>query len=208
MPFVPYARQDEVYVDGDPLSIQVFADFINSLNFDQVVITDPHSKVTPALLHNSVVIKQHLVATDAVLFIDHHSRVPVKLVAPDLGASKKIKNLQRHLQLVGLNLDIIQCDKTRDPVTGKITGFKILDGNPRGAHCLMVDDICDGGGTFLGLGEVLDEAGATEQSLYVTHGIFSKGTEALRQRFSNIFATNSFPRRDNHIHIIELGEYA
>lgn len=206
MPFVPYARQDEVYVDGDPLSIQVFARFVNSLGLTKIFVTDPHSKVTPGVLDRCEVIPQHLVSQVAAIELDDMIRTPIALVAPDLGAAKKIKSLHMHLTSQGYgHLSVIQCDKTRDPATGRITGFKILDGDPTGKHCLMVDDICDGGGTFAGLFEVIRDAGASGQSLCVTHGIFSRGAEWLLKRFDYIYASDSFPKVEG-VKTILLGE--
>jgi len=40
---------------------------------------------------------------------------------------------------------------------------------------MIVDDICDGGATFILLAKELYAAGAKEVNLFVTHGIFSKG---------------------------------
>lgn len=205
MPFVPYARQDEVYVEGDPLSIQVFAKFLNSLRVNKVVITDPHSKVTPGLIFNSHVVHQHEVAMSAVLDLDQHLLFPIALVAPDLGAAKKIKDLQAYIHGIhNLTFPIIQCDKTRNSATGRITGFKILDGDPAGHHCLMVDDICDGGFSFLGLFDVIRDAGAENQSLYVTHGIFSKGVDILLEKFDKIYTSDSFPKTEGTV-LLELG---
>lgn len=207
IPFVPYARQDRIAAEGDPLSIGVFANFVNSLNLDRVLMTDPHSEITPVLLNNSWVMPQYEIAKQAVLLLDEYSVDPIALVAPDLGAAKKIRAL-RSLLFGKYNLDfpIIQCDKTRDVETGKITDFKILEGDPKGFHCLMIDDICDGGGTFLGLSDVLTEAGATSQSLYVTHGIFSKGVDSLKEKFEDIYTSTSFPKTPG-THAIELGEF-
>ncbi len=197
MPFVPYARQDEVYVEGDPLSIKVFAEFLNSLDVDQVVIADPHSKVTPALINNAHIVHQHEVAMAAVLDLDQHLVQPIALVGPDLGSAKKIEALQAYIKKVhNLDFPIIQCDKKRDPATGRITGFRILSGNPTGHHCLMVDDICDGGGTFMGLFDVILNTGAEGQSLYITHGIFSKGVDILLKRFDKIYTSDSFPKTE------------
>lgn len=204
MPFVPYARQDRVATDGDPFSIRVFSDFVNSLGFDRIYITDPHSDVTPACLKNAIVIPQHKSAMHAATTLAGHSIQPIALVAPDLGAAKKIKLLQTYLKVnYERDLPVIQCDKTRNVTTGKITGFKILDGDPSGYHCLMVDDICDGGGTFVGLAEVIKDAGCTDQSLYITHGIFSQGVKHLLGIFNNIYTTNSFPKQEG-THIIRL----
>lgn len=208
MPFVPYARQDRVAVAGDPFSIKVFAKFVNSLGIDRVVITDPHSDVTPAVIDNSVVVYQHEVAKDAVEVLNGFVTEPIALVAPDLGASKKIKALQMALkEKFNVTFPVIQCDKTRCVETGRITGFKILDGNPEGHFCLQVDDICDGGGTFLGLADKIAERSPAGQALYVTHGIFSRGTDVLREKFQYLFASNSFPC-DPTVHTLNLGAFA
>lgn len=196
MPFVPYARQDRIAAEGDPLSIKIFADYINQMGFHTVFITDPHSDVTSALLERCVVQPQHKIAAQAVLMLEESPFVhePIALVAPDFGAAKKIKALQAYLvETTGVEYPVIQCDKARSVHTGKLVGFKVVHGNPSGHHCLMVDDICDGGGTFLGLADALKENGAVEQSLFVTHGIFSKGTQILREKFSNVMCSDSFP---------------
>lgn len=207
MPFVPYARQDRVMVEGDAFSLRVFADFVNSLSIDGIYITDPHSDVTPACLKRVTVIPQHEVAMNAVLELDQHIMEPLALVAPDLGAAKKIKALQSHiLNGPGLDLPIIQCDKTRDVKTGKITGFKVLDGDPAGRHCLMVDDIADGAATFVGLAEIIKTQGCAGQSLYVTHGIFSRGVTHLLKIFDHIYTSDSFPKQES-VHVIDLADY-
>lgn len=194
MPLVPYSRQDQVYLEGDPLSIKVFAAIINDLNTSQVVISDPHSKVTEALIDNVKVVPQRDIAMAAFMDLRHRSNHPVAIVAPDLGAAKKVKDLVEHIwKLHGFTVPVIQCDKIRDPLTGQIDGFRILSGWPKGFHCLMVDDICDGGGTFLGLHGLIKGEGAIGQSLYVTHGIFSKGVDLLRDTFDTIYTSDSFP---------------
>lgn len=192
MPFVPYARQDRVAVDGDPFSIKVFANFLNSLEIDKVVIVDPHSDVTPALINNIAVVDQHIVASKALLKLEELVKEDIAIVAPDIGAAKKAKALQNYLDRSGKgHYPIIQCYKTRCAETGKITGFNILSGDPKDLHCLIVDDICDGGGTFLRVAEILKQKNAKGQSLYVTHGIFSKGTIKLLSVFDYVFASDS-----------------
>jgi ribose-phosphate pyrophosphokinase len=59
-----------------------------------------------------------------------------------------------------------------------------------GKTVLLVDDICDAGGTFLGLQTILEGHGATSD-LFVTHGLFSAGTKALRRSFRTLYATDS-----------------
>jgi ribose-phosphate pyrophosphokinase len=121
-----------------------------------------------------------------------HDDPSITLVSPDDGASKKTEALQHYMMMrKSWRLRIIQCKKKRDPVSGKLTDFIISDGNPMKRHCVIVDDICDGGGTFLGLDKVLKEAGASKTSLLVTHGLFTQGTEKLTKVFDNVICTDS-----------------
>ena len=58
-------------------------------------------------------------------------------------------------------------------------------------NCLIVDHICDGGGTFIGLAEELKKKNAGKLFLAVSHGIFNKGFDDLKC-FDGIFTTDSF----------------
>ena len=58
LPYVPYGRQDRKCDSGEAFSLKVFAGLLNSLRFKKIVIFDPHSDVTPALIDNVKVIDQ------------------------------------------------------------------------------------------------------------------------------------------------------
>lgn len=109
---------------------------------------------------------------------------PTSIVIPDLGSVKRFKDLE------GLNSrNIVYCDKVRDVQTGKLSSFKILAGTPT-ENCLIIDDLCDGGGTFKGQSSILRENGAKNIGLSVIHGIFSKGT--LKPEIDWVSCTDSF----------------
>lgn len=83
----------------------------------------------------------------------------------------------------------IICEKERDQETGRITNYKVPD-VPKG-KCLVIDDICDGGSTFMMLGDAIEN----ELDLKVTHGIFSNNADTkLLKRYGKIFTTNSYPQ--------------
>jgi len=184
IPYFPAARQDRVMVSGESLSVKVYADIINAQNYDQVTVFDPHSEVVPALLNNVKVIHNYEFVKKCLQTIDEE----VVLVSPDGGALKKIYKVSEYLG----GIEVIECSKKRDVKTGRLSGFKVYEEDLRGKHCMIVDDICDGGGTFLGLAEALKEKNAGKLSLIVSHGIFSNGVEELKKSFDNVFTTNSF----------------
>ena len=67
IPYFPAARQDRVMVKGEPLSVKVYANIVNSLNFDKVIVFDAHSEVTPAVLNNCEVISNHVFIQKVIL---------------------------------------------------------------------------------------------------------------------------------------------
>ena len=82
--------------------------------------------------------------------------------------------------------NIIYAQKVRNSQTGEIVETR-LEKEAIAQDCIIVDDICDGGRTFIELAKVLKSKGAKDIYLYVTHGIFSKGIEVLREHFNHIY---------------------
>ncbi len=183
IPYFPAARQDRVMIPGEPLSVKVYADIINTMQLNKVFVFDSHSEVTPALLNNSSVIPNYTFIKEVLNRIGEN----VKLISPDGGALKKIYKVSEFLG----GIDVVECSKSRDVKTGKLSGFKVFEEDLQGMDCLIVDDICDGGGTFVGLAEELKKKNAGKLYLAVSHGIFNKGFEVLNC-FDGIFTTNSF----------------
>lgn len=189
IPYFPAARQDRVMVPGEPLSVKVYADIINAMVLTSVTIFDPHSEVTPALLNNCVTISNHEFIKQVIEKIGNE----VKLISPDGGALKKIYKVSEFLG----GAEVVECSKSRDVKTGKLSGFKVYSEDLAGADCLIVDDICDGGGTFIGLAEALKAKNAGKLYLAISHGIFSKGFEVFDQYFEQIFTTDSIKEVDH-----------
>ncbi|MCX2431058.1 ribose-phosphate diphosphokinase [Pedobacter sp. GR22-10] len=183
IPYFPAARQDRVMIPGEPLSVKVYADIINALALASVTVFDPHSEVTPALLNNCVTISNHEFIRQVIAKIGSE----VKLISPDGGALKKIYKVSEFLG----GAEVVECSKSRDVKTGKLSGFKVYAEDLSGADCLIVDDICDGGGTFNGLAEALQAKNAGKLYLAISHGIFSKGFDDLSKYFEQIFTTDS-----------------
>lgn len=184
LPYFPAARQDRLMQTGEPLSVKVYADIINTQNYESVTIFDPHSEVAPAVLNNCKVIDNHAFIRQ----ITQQLPDDLLLVSPDGGALKKIYKVAAHLQ----KYEVIEGSKSRNVRTGELTGFKVYAEDLKGKDCLVVDDICDGGGTFLGLAQELKAKNAGNLYLAVSHGIFSRGFEDLEKVFTKIYTTDSF----------------
>lgn len=189
MPYIPCARQDRVNPTGDVLySIYTVAQMINSCGFEVVLCADPHSHAAVKLINNLVEFPLNSILRKLNPGKDKSYD---GIICPDKGAKLRAFDAQQELGGV-----LITATKDRDPADGRLSGFAVdVDA---GKHYLVVDDIADGGGTFVGLGEKIIEQGATAD-LFVTHGIFSKGTSDLNNIYGRIFTTNSRMFSDRNI---------
>lgn len=171
LPYFPFARHDRRNDARDGLELRLALEWVEPL---QLVIADPHSDVAGLLPH----IPQRDVVErfDAAGAFDGDPIV----VVPDAGAAKKVESWAGARPRV-------QALKRRDPNTGRLSGFQILADDLQGRPVLIVDDLCDAGGTFLGLAQALAHKNAGPARLAITHGLFTKGTRALGEAFERIY---------------------
>jgi ribose-phosphate pyrophosphokinase len=179
LPYVPYARQDRVMVPGEPLSVKVFCDMINALNLKAVYTLDNHSGVATALLNKCVEV-------DYLPLLDGIARDCI-LISPDAGSEKKVAKAAKRF-----GLDIVTCSKVRQPSTGKIIDTRVNTSDLHGKDCLIIDDICDGGRTFIEIARRLATMNPGRIDLYVSHGIFSRGIEPFHENFNTLYTANLF----------------
>ncbi len=179
-PYLPYARQDRVAYPGEALSATVACRLLNAQHYRSIEVWDAHSDVSLALLDRV----RHRPASD---FAGPIVTADDVVVAPDLGA---VKRAAACAKLAGVPM--VQAEKTRSTDTGAITGSAVQSGPIGARDFIIVDDICDGGRTFIELARVLRPLTEGRVKLYVTHGIFSAGFEALRAGIDRIFVANPF----------------
>jgi ribose-phosphate pyrophosphokinase len=158
--YVPYSRMDR---DNDDyvFTLKYLLKFINSLNFNEVNVTEPHSDVTCALLNHvnsKSYTKQHVldIMDELGLFYDD-----VVLFFPDAGAQKRYGKMFKIENLVGF--------KQRDFKTGEIESLEVIGKVDTSKTVIIVDDLCSKGGTFIHSSKKLKELGYNDIYLYVTH---------------------------------------
>ncbi len=192
IPYIPYARQDRVMVPGEPLSIKVFANIINSLNLNKIIVFDAHSDVSVSLLNNC----QNIANYEMVkFFLKQLNLSDFVLVSPDLGAYKKVDKLA---EKIGYKGNIATGIKVRDLSTGKIIKSDVNSDDLNGKACVVVDDICDGGRTFIELASALKLKNAGDLYFIASHGIFSyNALDRLKEAgFKNVGSSNSISIRE------------
>ena len=183
IPYLPGARQDR----GNPFGAKVYANLINAMNADEVVCFDPHSPVMPALVNNLRVVGPESVIARAV-----KKALPeyAGVICPDEGAKTRTA-----IAAEALGLPLFHAAKHRDFVTGKLSGFTCEE-LPAEGRFLVVDDICDGGGTFMGLAAATG-LGPDRLDLWVSHGVFSGKAAQITEAYGTIYTTDSHPGAAN-----------
>jgi len=194
IPYLPFARQDRVCNHGESFSLKVLADLINSQGYSKVMIYDPHSEVAPSLINKSFVYTNHLFIRKAVSDAFDSTIHPFVIVAPDAGAVKKVYAACESINFPG---QIVECSKKRDMSTGMITSYTVHADDLGGKDAYIIDDICDGGATFIQLTKDLKAKGARKVFLFVSFGIFSRGVQHLFSHgIDEIYATDLFKNND------------
>lgn len=188
VPYFPAGRSDK----GSTEAVSTYVDLIyGGYAFDNVVTLDKHNP-----LDTKVARIKNVEATDAVVAAVLHNDYDA-VIAPDAGAKERAGAVAKRL---GLPLYVAQ--KERNQETGEIISYSI-DVSDKLSHALVVDDICDGGATFISLAEKLVDS-VWKMDLWVTHGIFSKGVYVVADHYNHIYSTDSVIGNKGHYKLTQL----
>lgn len=177
--YFAYGRQDRVCNSGEAFSLKVVCDLINGAGFPRVAVLEPHSIVTPALLNNCHVFNM----------CDYLGELPKGkvIISPDAGAEK------RAYQVAKMHgSEVVVALKKRNPSNGEIISTDLYCDDLNGKDCLIVDDICDGGATFLALSEKLREKNCGKITLVVAHGIFTRGLSVFKGKIDEVYCIENY----------------
>lgn len=197
VPFLPYGRQDKDVTNDSTFALWPIYKVLKTM-FDEIITYDAHNPLTGFGLYRSYSPEAH--------FLDVFDSIRDDLIVfPDKGA------FARYEHIFPVAAHSVVGDKVRDQATGKITGLT-LNGHTgliAERRCIIFDDICDGGMTFIKMAEKLKEHGAKRIELCVSHGIFSRGTGVLfNAGIEKIHTTNSIIRPyDENETYLEVTEF-
>ena len=199
VPFFLGARSDRKFLKGQSNYLKtVICPIINSQNFSRVTVLDPHSDVLEACLNNFQKTTNVGFASSSIEDIEGK----ITLISPDAGALKKIYDVAEAVDCT----DVIVANKLRDLKTGRIIRTEVpgIDQEPGCKSFVIIDDICDGGRTFIEIAKAIRDIRSKKifnDKIYlvVTHGIFSAGFEELEKWFTGIYTTDSVKEIENEL---------
>lgn len=190
VPYLPYSRQDRETAGSEDNRICIntlkyFSRLINNIGFKSVYTLDAHSDKSREYIED-------LVSVNGYDILPHDMKDYSVLIIPDKGAYARFHESRFYNPDGFSDFFIVDANKKRCEKTGAIQieianpGYLINCTSP----ILVVDDICDGGATFLLLAKELRKHTQAKLHLHVTHGIFSKGKEELQKYYDKITYIN------------------
>ena len=183
--FIPYLmsmRMDRVISFQEDYSLELVANLINSLHAKQIFLFEPHSLRSVELIKNSKIIpvtshvlKEHLTEDSVICY-------------PDVGAKGRYGLLPN---------PFVTFTKKRDPNTGRILSLEVeetnLEEKAKVPSIIVIDDLCDGGGTFALVANKLKELYPDAKlTIIVGHMVNPKGIETLHNNYNQVYFTNTY----------------
>ena len=186
IPYYGYGRSDKKDRPRVPISAKLVANLITVAGANRLLTMDLHAAQIQGFFDIPV---DHLYA--APVFIGYYQEHPLPnltVVAPDTGGAERARAYAKRL-----GAELALCDKRRD----KPNEAEIMNvvGDVQGRNCLIVDDMCDTGGSITKVAKALKKAGAERVHACFTHPVLS-GRAAMHLEASDIeqiVVTNTIP---------------
>jgi ribose-phosphate pyrophosphokinase len=189
VPYYGYARSDKKDRPRVPITASLVANLITTAGAHRVLTIDLHAAQIQGFFHIPV---DHLYA--APVFMGYYQANPVQdlvVIAPDTGGAERARAYAKRLK-TGMAL----CDKRRQQEN--VAEVMNVVGDVRGKNCLIIDDMCDTGGSLTKVARALKEAGAERIHACFTHAVLSgKAIASLAESdIEHIVTTNTIPLRN------------
>jgi ribose-phosphate pyrophosphokinase len=171
VPFLPYGRQDKDINNDSCFGLHTFLKIVSGF-FREIRTIDAHSHE-----FHAICAENHLPYDDE--FPTEQIRFAISDSGSDMGCYPDKGAMQRYAD--GVCLPAVNCKKVRDQSTGAILSIELETNGLSvvGKNLLIIDDIIDGGRTFMETAKLLKSSGAAKVSLYGTHALCSKGVDIL-----------------------------
>lgn len=207
VPYFGYARSDKKDRPRVPIAAKLVANLITTAGADRILTVDLHAAQIQGFFDIPV---DHLYAAPVV--VEYFTANPIEnliVVAPDTGGAERARAYAKRLD-AGLAL----CDKRRE--RANVADVMNVVGDVHGKNCLIIDDMCDTGGTITKVAEALNKAGAKDVYAFFTHAVLSgKAAENIDgSHLKKVIVTNTIPlceevkslEDDGRIEVLSVGK--
>ncbi|MEM2629014.1 MAG: ribose-phosphate pyrophosphokinase [Acidilobaceae archaeon] len=198
-PYLPYARQDKVFLRGEPISVRALLKTFKTLGVNRLITVEAHSPTALSYFPGDVINIRPLEYMAKLVGFSSD----ILVISPDIGG---IDRARRVAEALNARSDYIV--KRRDRVTGEIL-VEPRELDPRGLEVLIVDDIISTGGTIAEVARILREKDASKINVMTVHYLNIEGAlERILKFTDRIIASNTiqplYPDKIEYIDVIPL----
>ncbi|CAF4487340.1 unnamed protein product [Rotaria sp. Silwood2] len=199
LPYFPTGTMERIQIQGEIATAYSLAQMLSSVPLTrtgpcEIVIFDIHALQNQFYFSSNIIVR--LESTVELLLDELKKREneneKYDIAFPDDGAHKRFAHMFDETKY-----PIVICNKVRDGDKRMIT---IQEGNPKGHHCIIIDDLVQSGSTLIECAQALLEKGAVNISAFVGHGIFPNESwkkfvhsNNPKVRFDTFYVTNTYP---------------
>jgi ribose-phosphate pyrophosphokinase len=163
-PYYGYARQDRKDKPRVAIGSKLIANMLVSAGADRVITMDLHAPQIQGYFDIPV---DHL--DSSAVFIPYIEQLKVEnltFAAPDVGSTNRVREIASYF-----NAEMVICDKHRKRAN-EIASMVVI-GDVTDKDIVIIDDICDTGGTLAKSAALLMEKGAKSVRAMITHPVLS-----------------------------------
>src|SRR4030095_59831 len=164
LPYYGYARQDRKDKPRVAIGSKLIANMLVAAGADRVITMDRHAPQIQGYFDIPV---DHLDSHAVFIpYIENLRLENLTFAAPDVGATNRIREIASYF-----NAEMVICDKHRKRAN-EIASMVVI-GDVMGKDVVIIDDICDTGGTLAKSAALLKEKGARSIRALITHPVLS-----------------------------------
>jgi len=210
LPNMLYSRKDRKDKSRVPISARALANSI-SPGLKRIITMDLHASQIQGCYPANIPLDNLYSFPEVVKYLERTYLKNIDklvVVSPDAGGVERAKSFLQRLEK--LNLNAVNKKEFSFALLSKIrsrpgeVGIMHFVGDVRDKDVLIVDDIIDTGTTLCKAADILRQNGARKVFCYATHGIFTRGTRELKEKFDSVMTSNTHFREGNDIEIIDM----
>jgi ribose-phosphate pyrophosphokinase len=164
IPYYGYSRQDRKDKPRVAIGSKLVANLLTAAGTDRVITMDLHAPQIQGYFDIPV---DHL--DSSAVFIPYIQNLKLEnltFAAPDVGAANRIREIASYFEA-----EMVICDKHRKRAN-EIASMMVI-GDVENKDIVLIDDICDTGGTLVKSAALLKEKGARSVRALITHPVLS-----------------------------------